>query len=45
MYFPEANVLVSKDIDPVSRTPSFKNVFVKVSRYKAEAGKTPLAVL
>jgi molybdopterin-dependent oxidoreductase alpha subunit len=45
MYFPEANVLVSKDIDPVSRTPSFKNVFVKVSRYKAEAGKTPLAVV
>ena len=31
-YFPEANVLVPKEIDERSRTPSFKNVHVEVER-------------
>ncbi|RMF38454.1 MAG: histidine kinase [Planctomycetota bacterium] len=30
MYFPEANVLVPRDIDPLSRTPAFKAVAVDV---------------
>ncbi len=30
MYYPEANVLVPRDLDPESRTPSFKNVRVAI---------------
>ncbi len=28
MYFPEANVLVSRQVDPTSKTPAFKNVII-----------------
>ncbi|MCA9071387.1 MAG: histidine kinase, partial [Planctomycetaceae bacterium] len=28
MYFPEANVLVPKTVDPLSKTPAFKNVVI-----------------
>lgn len=28
MYFPEANVLVPKTVDPLSKTPGFKNVVI-----------------
>jgi anaerobic selenocysteine-containing dehydrogenase len=28
MYYPEANVLVPRHLDPASRTPAFKNVLV-----------------
>jgi anaerobic selenocysteine-containing dehydrogenase len=30
MYYPEANALVPRRVDPESRTPSFKNVPVRV---------------
>ncbi len=30
MYYPEANALVPRRVDPVSRTPAFKNVLVTV---------------
>jgi len=30
MYYPEANVLVPKDLDPQSRTPAFKNVAITI---------------
>jgi molybdopterin-dependent oxidoreductase alpha subunit len=30
MYYPEANVLVSRDLDPSSKTPAFKCVIVRV---------------
>jgi len=30
MYFPEANQLVSRQVDPLSRTPAFKNVVISV---------------
>ena len=30
MYFPEANVLVSRHADPSSKTPAFKGVVVRV---------------
>ncbi len=32
MYYPEANVLVPRTVDPQSRTPAFKAVLVKVER-------------
>jgi molybdopterin-dependent oxidoreductase alpha subunit len=32
MYYPEANVLVGRAVDPLSRTPAFKGVVVRVSR-------------
>lgn len=32
MYYPEANVLVPRDIDPASKTPAFKSVAVKIER-------------
>ena len=31
MYYPEANVLVSRDSDPTSRTPAFKGVVVTIT--------------
>jgi molybdopterin-dependent oxidoreductase alpha subunit len=30
MYYPEANVLVPRTIDPQSRTPAFKNIAVRI---------------
>ena len=30
MYYPEANVLVPRDVDPRSRTPAFKSVLVEI---------------
>jgi len=37
MYFPEANILVPKTVDPRSKTPSFKSVVVKVSLSTAKS--------
>lgn len=31
MYYPEANVLVSRQIDPQSRTPAFKNTVIHIA--------------
>ncbi|MFP6612872.1 MAG: molybdopterin dinucleotide binding domain-containing protein, partial [Pirellulales bacterium] len=30
MYYPEANVLVSRQVDPISKTPAFKGVTVEI---------------
>ena len=30
MYYPEANALVSADVDPLSKTPAFKSVLVEI---------------
>ena len=30
MYYPEANILVGRTVDPQSKTPSFKNVLIEV---------------
>jgi molybdopterin-dependent oxidoreductase alpha subunit len=30
MYYPEANVLVPRRLDPASRTPAFKNVLIRI---------------
>jgi molybdopterin-dependent oxidoreductase alpha subunit len=32
MYYPEANVLVGRGVDPRSKTPAFKNVLVRIER-------------
>ncbi|MEM9185427.1 MAG: FdhF/YdeP family oxidoreductase [Planctomycetota bacterium] len=32
MYYPEANVLVGRHVDPASKTPAFKNVVVTVKK-------------
>jgi predicted molibdopterin-dependent oxidoreductase YjgC len=37
MYYPEANVLVTRAVDPASRTPAFKNVAVTVEPMPAPA--------
>jgi anaerobic selenocysteine-containing dehydrogenase len=34
MYYPESNVLVPTDVDPLSRTPAFKSVAVHVEAEK-----------
>ena len=51
MYFPEANVLVPKTIDPQSRTPGFKSVLITVqaetaaSATEEPANRVPLDVV
>jgi molybdopterin-dependent oxidoreductase alpha subunit len=46
MYFPEANVLVPKAVDPVSKTPAFKNVLITVTpMHAATNGRTALPVV
>jgi hypothetical protein len=30
MYYPEANLLVGRDVDPLSKTPAFKAVTITV---------------
>ncbi|MEZ6123801.1 MAG: FdhF/YdeP family oxidoreductase [Planctomycetaceae bacterium] len=30
MYYPEANVLIPRDVDPLSKTPAFKNIAVQI---------------
>jgi anaerobic selenocysteine-containing dehydrogenase len=30
MYYPEANILIGRAVDPLSRTPVFKNVCVQL---------------
>jgi len=37
MYYPEANVLVPRKLDPRSKTPAFKGVLAKVTRGTAHA--------
>jgi molybdopterin-dependent oxidoreductase alpha subunit len=32
MYYPEANVLISRVVDPLSKTPAFKSVLVQIVR-------------
>jgi molybdopterin-dependent oxidoreductase alpha subunit len=36
MYYPEANVLVPRDVDPRSKTPAFKSVMVEIVAEAAE---------
>jgi hypothetical protein len=50
MYYPEANVLVPRNLDPLSRTPAFKNVPVTLelaaarARAGSAAGRFPAAI-
>jgi anaerobic selenocysteine-containing dehydrogenase len=43
MYFPEANVLVPRGVDPQSKTPAFKSVRVTVEAVEP-ATRRPLAM-
>ncbi len=43
-YYPEANVLVPRRIDPRSLTPAFKSVAVRVEKIAAGSGELALAV-
>jgi len=46
MYYPEANELVPRSVDPASRTPAFKNVLVEVIAAAAPvSAKRPGAAL
>jgi molybdopterin-dependent oxidoreductase alpha subunit len=38
MYYPEANVLVPRDVDPQSKTPAFKSVLVELIPESSDAG-------
>jgi molybdopterin-dependent oxidoreductase alpha subunit len=42
MYYPECNVLVSRQLDPASKTPAFKCVVVKLVAEIADNGGTTL---
>ncbi len=44
MYYPEANVLVSRKLDPKSKTPAFKCVPVRVERWVERANVLPVLV-
>jgi anaerobic selenocysteine-containing dehydrogenase len=37
MYYPECNVLVSRHIDQLSRTPAFKNVIIRIERHASQS--------
>lgn len=41
MYYPEANVLVPRNLDPLSRTPAFKNVPVTLELAATRATEPP----
>jgi len=43
MYYPEANVLVPRHLDPASRTPAFKNVLVRIEPDSAAGRRQPVA--
>ncbi|MFO0788374.1 MAG: molybdopterin-dependent oxidoreductase [Pirellulales bacterium] len=43
MYYPECNVLVSRDVDPRSKTPAFKCVIVRVEA-TADSQHQPIAL-
>ncbi|HEX4415638.1 MAG TPA: FdhF/YdeP family oxidoreductase [Lacipirellulaceae bacterium] len=43
MYYPECNVLVSRSLDPQSRTPAFKCVVVQLKRCETTAGNSAAA--
>jgi hypothetical protein len=45
MYFPEANVLVPREIDPQSKTPAFKHVLVTVEAEQASPSHSSPASL
>jgi anaerobic selenocysteine-containing dehydrogenase len=36
MYYPEANVLVPRQVDPQSKTPIFKNIVVTIEASRTE---------
>lgn len=43
MYYPEANVLVPREVDPASRTPAFKHVAVTLRAVSSSAERLQIA--
>jgi anaerobic selenocysteine-containing dehydrogenase len=43
MYYPEANALVPRTVDPQSRTPAFKNVLVRITSEQKRVAEARLA--
>ena len=41
MYYPEANVLVPRRIDPLSKTPAFKSVLISLEEHAPEGRSRP----
>jgi hypothetical protein len=44
MYYPEANVLVSRQLDPASKTPAFKCVVVTIEVDEPAPLLTPITL-
>ena len=44
MYYPEANVLVPRGVDPYSKTPSFKSVLVRVEPTTVKTTKPVVSI-
>lgn len=44
MYYPEANVLVPRSVDPLSKTPGFKGVPVSIEAEDVSVSQTPVSV-
>ena len=46
MYYPEANVLVPAEVDPLSKTPAFKSVQIElIAEPEPAAGEPPLPLV
>jgi molybdopterin-dependent oxidoreductase alpha subunit len=45
MYYPEANVLVPRGVDPLSKTPAFKSVVVTVEAETVGGEPSPVALV
>ncbi|MGE0757308.1 MAG: FdhF/YdeP family oxidoreductase [Pirellulaceae bacterium] len=45
MYFPEANVLVPRHVDPQSKTPAFKSVLVTIEAEPSSQTLSPVALV
>ncbi len=43
MYYPECNVLISRTLDPQSKTPAFKGVIVRVEAARSDTSTRPSA--
>jgi len=44
MYYPEANVLVPRKLDPASKTPAFKNILVEIKAIVPKMRQLPVSV-
>ena len=43
MYYPEANILVPRTVDPLSKTPGFKGISVVIEPEKLPVNSLPVS--